>query len=42
MKKNHNTLFNPFPNNKVLDWYKLKASGDSKFIVAKMTTFVFD
>ena len=34
-------LFNPLPNNKVLDVTKLKAFADDKFIVTKMIISLF-
>ena len=33
---------NPLPNNKILDWSKLKAIADDKMKVLKMVIFVFD
>ena len=32
-------MFNSLPNNKILDWFKLKAFADGKLNVAKMTIF---
>ena len=34
-------LFNPLPNDKILDMTKLKAFADDKLNVAKMTIFLF-
>ena len=34
--------FNSLPNDKLLDWSKLKASADDKLKVAKITISVFD
>ena len=34
--------FNSLPNDKILDWSKLKASADDKLKVAKITISVFD
>ena len=34
--------FNSLPNDKILDWSKLKASVDDKIKVLKLTIFDFD
>ena len=34
--------FNSFPNNKILDWFKLKALADDNSYVAQMMISVFD
>ena len=34
--------FNPLPNDKILDWLKLKAFSDEKLNVTKMIISVFD
>ena len=34
--------FNPLPDDRILDWSKLKAFADDKLNVTKMLIFVFD
>ena len=34
--------FNPIPNDKLLDWFKLKAFTDDKIKELKVMIFVFD
>ena len=40
--KQNQVLFNSIPNDKILDWFKLKALADDKLKVAKMMIFLFD
>ena len=35
-------MFNPFPNDKILDWFKLNAFAGDKSKVLKMMFFIFD
>ena len=34
--------FNPLPNDKILDWFELKASADNNLKVVKMMNYVLD
>ena len=42
LKKLKNFVFNTLPNDKILDWTKLKAFADDKLDVAKIMISVYD